>query len=334
MRRCCARQRAFTLVELLVVIAIIGILVALLLPAVQAAREAGRRSQCGSQLKQLAIAVHNFHSAEKRFPPGGKGYGWCSSTAGGTGDTVIQNMSGWVYLLPYFEQSTIYNQLDLKDAFSQQNTGYCCGFIGNANGTLAGNPATNVNGGLMSVQLAMFNCPSDQGNRIENPSTPYGPGGNRTGALINYDFIASRNDSGLGANGCNYWKRVSLVNKYPFGENSTTTFASITDGSSNTFMIGESTVAVANGEANAWGYRGWVMTGVDPVGGINIWNLLPSGQRERGNLSSWGQAGSLHPGGCLFAYCDGSVRFVSDMTSSIPLQQTSQMSDGKSPTVD
>jgi prepilin-type N-terminal cleavage/methylation domain-containing protein len=324
----------FTLVELLVVIAIIGILIALLLPAVQAAREAARRSHCRNNLKQLALAVHNFEGANGHFPPAGKGYGWCSSQSGGTGDSVILNMSGWVLVLPYVEQSGLYNQLDLNQSFSQQNTAYCCGFSGNKNGSMSGSPATNVNGRLMSTELPAFICPSDPGERVQRPNSPYGPGGSRTGARTNYDFITSRSDSALGTNTnrCNYWKRrATSAVKYPFGENSDTTHGQITDGTSNTFMIGESTVEVANGEANCWGYRGWVMTGVDPNGGINVWDVPTGKTAAKGILNSWGQAGSMHPGGCLFAYCDGSVRYLNERTPSTILLQISRKSDGKTP---
>lgn len=322
-------RSAFTLVELLVVIAIIGVLIALLLPAVQAAREAARRSQCSSNLKQLALGVHNFESSRKKFPPAGVGYGWCSSAAGGPGDRVILNMNGWVLVLPFVEQENLANRLNLNSAFSNQATGYCCGYTGNANGTLAGNAASNGNGALMSTQLNIFWCPSEAAERIQTANAPYGPGGSLQGAQTNYDFIASRRDAGLG-NQCNAWSREAF--KYPFGENSDTTFGKITDGSSNTFMIGESTTDVANGQPNCWGYRGWVMTGVDPVGGINVWDIPTSTLRpDRGNLNSWGQAGSLHPTGCLFARCDGSVEFVSENTASVVLQQLSRMSDGQSP---
>src|SRR6187401_2930404 len=94
-------RRAFTLVELLVVIAIIGILVALLLPAIQAAREAARRAQCQSHMKNLGIALQNYHSANKRFPKG-----FVSTGAG-----AIEAWSWSTYLLPYLEEQAIYDQL-------------------------------------------------------------------------------------------------------------------------------------------------------------------------------------------------------------------------------
>ena len=112
-----SRRSAFTLVELLVVIAIIGVLVALLLPAVQAAREAARRSSCTNNMKQLGIALHNFHDTFNRFPPGGardqQPFG-THATGGGWG-------SSWkVYILPYIEQNAIYD----KWLFDGANSGY------------------------------------------------------------------------------------------------------------------------------------------------------------------------------------------------------------------
>ena len=103
------RRRGFTLVELLVVIAIIGILVALLLPAVQAAREAARRMQCTNNLKQLGLAVHNYHDTYKRLP----------ARAGGTqGPTNLDNqgwLSGWIVLLPFYEQTPMYDRITAGD---------------------------------------------------------------------------------------------------------------------------------------------------------------------------------------------------------------------------
>jgi len=92
-----SKRRAFTLVELLVVIAIIGILIALLLPAVQAAREAARRSQCTNNLKQAGLAMHNYHSSTKALPAR-KSY------------SLSTRASGWIALLPYLEQSALYQQ--------------------------------------------------------------------------------------------------------------------------------------------------------------------------------------------------------------------------------
>src|SRR5687767_10121672 len=103
---CGARGRpAFTLVELLVVIAIIGILIALLLPAVQAARESARRAQCANNLKQIGVAVHNYHEARKSLPP--------CRLAGGTGWATF-----FVLILPYMEQEQVYDLWDIQKRYS------------------------------------------------------------------------------------------------------------------------------------------------------------------------------------------------------------------------
>src|SRR5690349_12316003 len=100
------RRNGFTLVELLVVIAIIGILIALLLPAVQAAREAARRTQCHNQAKQLALALHNYHSANKKFPAGG----------------VSKNQLCWrCYILPFIEETGLFQQMQGYDTFNNAN---------------------------------------------------------------------------------------------------------------------------------------------------------------------------------------------------------------------
>jgi prepilin-type N-terminal cleavage/methylation domain-containing protein len=107
LNRRCVRPGGFTLVELLVVIAIIGILVALLLPAIQAAREAARRNQCLNNLKQIGLAFINFESSQKQLPSGGWGYLWTGDPDMGTGE---RQPGGWAYtLLPYLEDSAVYN---------------------------------------------------------------------------------------------------------------------------------------------------------------------------------------------------------------------------------
>jgi len=190
-----------------------------------------------------------------------------------------------------------------------------------------GNVLTNGNGVLMSTPIPTFSCPSDNGNRLQGVnSLHYSPSssGNLDGMKTNYDFIASQSDFGT----CNNWRNSSAATRYMFGENSDTKMTSVTDGTSNTFMFGEMTYEVWNGRCSSWGYRGWVMTGADPIDGINnltLANLIPP---VRGRLGSWGRVGSLHTGGCQFALGDGSVRFVRETVSTPILVQSAQMSDG------
>lgn len=328
------RRRGFTLVELLVVIAIIGVLVSLLLPAVQAAREAARRMACQNNMKQIALALHNHESTFKQYPPAGKGYAMCP--AGANASTEIYNSNGLVNLLNYIEQQSIYDQFKIKEAHAILGSAASR----NTTGTIVGDPIANGNAALSSTVISTFLCPSDS-----NAHTGwligqhYGPDAGTkgmAGAGTNYDFITSDSDFSI----CNNWKTAG-VRRRMFGENSTTRAGDITDGLSNTFAIGETTLRHVNGRGNAWAYRGWVMIGIDPGTsnpGINLWHLpavhptwqSPPYKPVRGHTRTWwAAAASLHPGGCGFAMADGSVTFVAETVDSVLLERLCRIGDGE-----
>lgn len=312
------KRVGFTLVELLVVIAIIGILIALLLPAVQAAREAARRSQCSNNLKQLGLALHNYHDAFKVFPAVGYGRGWANDAAGSgsandwaEGPRVL-NHNSWVSLAPFYEQSALYDAYDFRLA--------ACTYTRNTARTVAGDVASTVNANVVSQQPSIFKCPSDSGEIRISTSSAYTPASTNTsirGIKTNYDFSAYRTVWSF-----NWWPGLTDRRyKYMFSTSSSSSIADITDGTSNTVAVNETVHTVIDGTCPAWGHRGWVMTGIDIAPGINAWDypVLGSwytGDRtvRRGQLFSWGMAGSLHPGGANTCLADGSVRFLSETT--------------------
>ncbi len=323
------KSPGFTLVELLVVIAIVGILIALLLPAVQAARESARRMQCQNNLKQLGLAVHNFASANRHFPPAGKSYGWTIGGSGYTADPVIYNLNGLVLLLPFLEENALYQSLNLKKSSSNQMTTSCCGYpAAGASSTLAGDSAAAGNAVIAGTQVSAFRCPSDLGNPIITDSGAYGASGtgNYPSVKTNYDFCVYRDD--LYANS---WRTDPLSVRHMFGENSTTRTSDVQDGTSKTIAMCETLMNVGNGTCPAWAYRGWIQLGIDPpcyVSGINAWaGTAPN--FTVGELASWGCPGSVHPGGCSFVFGDGSVQFLDASTDLTLLENLSFMADGQ-----
>ncbi len=143
------RRKAFTLIELLVVIAIIAILVALLLPAVQQAREAARRTQCKNNLKQWGLALHNYHDTHNTMPPALNNSGRYQSATFYSGTNRVQNTTGFVMLLPYIEQASAYAQYDFNQT----------GSLSNPYGQqIAGNTAANPNVAITSMALPLCNA--------------------------------------------------------------------------------------------------------------------------------------------------------------------------------
>ena len=339
-------SRGFTLVELLVVIAIIGILIALLLPAVQAAREAARRGQCANNLKQFGIAMSNYHDTHRVFCPAGLNYGWGYGNRSGHAENAVLNLNGFTLLLPFLEQQATYQRYNMNAA--------ACSVVyqNHASGTTVKiDPTVVGNDVLMAEQIPIFYCPSDDG--------PRGPWNNASG-WVSGIYTISNLSAQKGARTCYEFSTNPIFELYDYdncdwmatyypqyrclsGQNYHTTMADVRDGTSNTAAFIETTLRVYNGGSNTWGYRGWVMTGVsmfDASGngypwGINQWTTPaswgwagpPVKNYMPGRLASWGFSGSLHPAGLQLVNVDGSVRFVGENTDNLVLARMGYIAD-------
>jgi len=311
------RPRGFTLVELLVVITIIGILIALLLPAVQAAREAARRGQCTNNMKQLGVAINGYHAAHTAYPPSSIDLGLAMG-AGASGsipepaEKLVHNMNGLVLLLPYIEQQALFDRFDFKQRASD------CIYDGTYNVYSSRPPAgsaANGNGEVGNTVLSAFLCPSDPSDVRSGLSSAataaYGiavPGPPAyAGVKTNYDFSVSFDDIYYYTR----WFTQAINLRYFAAQNSGCTVALIRDGTANTIAFNEQVRWMYNGQNSGWSFRSYTMFGIDMNRGINIWYLLPSGSRVAGQLATWDMpCGSLHPGGVNAAFVDGSVRYI------------------------
>jgi prepilin-type N-terminal cleavage/methylation domain-containing protein/prepilin-type processing-associated H-X9-DG protein len=312
------RRKAFTLIELLVVIAIIGILIALLLPAVQKIREAAARIQCANNLHQLGLAAHNFHDANQHFPsgvnlPGGP---W-SVGPGGKGTAPPAPVPGkfislFEALLPYVEQGNLYNQFDFtKNQYA--------------------NTATPASPGNQIVKTYL--CPSDAAPQ----QVTYVSGG-----FTNY-FAAN---SYVGNPGIIGFFQTDMTQDGMFYINSSVTMTGISDGTSNTFMFGERLRidpvldSISSLGANYMeSHSGWAWTnqypGWDYLGGaeLPINYKTPPGTTSDPNFTvsdpRFNSYGSGHTAGANFCFADGSVRFLTQTVPLIVLQQLSTRAGGE-----
>ena len=290
-------RRAFTLIEILVVIAIIGILVGLLLPAVNAAREAGRRTQCSNNLKQIALALQNYETANGTFPPGRLGCdgdisdnvcrGWTGAQRPGT--------SGLLAILPQLDETPLYNQ------FVPFNKGAVYpGWPNNVDdGTTAGWNTVAIQAALL-VRPPVFVCPSD----ISQPTTTQV---SPPAATCSYGLV-------MGSNGPLYGideDHVKLYNNGMFLYVNRHRSADVRDGLSHTFFVGETIANDGALSTNVWamGARYFNMRCTEnPLNtppGQGAYVTDPYGYQLNGAFAS------QHPQGGQFAFGDGHVQMVS-----------------------
>ena len=349
----------FTLIELLVVIAIIAVLVALLLPAVQQAREAARRAQCKSNLKQVGLALQNYVETHSILPPGSINRGRYNQ--GGTTPnpwTRVLNHTGWLMLLPYLDQAPLYELID----FNCATGGWLHGDI--SGGTVAcgwGGSNPNFVNGIHSTKIKPLLCPSDDGaDRLAN----HGDNAHWSAtnhAHNNYLFVGGSHWAG--------WDRPVVYTAYAdslaqvampngtnpnvrgrgaFGVNGAARISDMTDGASNTLLVAESAVrnrTDTNARAGIWAadrHQGtWVMT--HPVWNdanhINNFRYHINGAFEIPGKTGSGAnpdprfhecvMSSVHTGGAHTVKGDGSVVFLNETMNHTVYALLGRIADGE-----
>ncbi len=329
-------RKGFTLIELLVVIAIIAVLIALLLPAVQQAREAARRTQCKNNLKQMGLALHNFHDTYTRFPPGGA----ADQQPFGTVSPPVNNWgSGWmVYILPYVDQAPIFSSWQ---------------FYGNSGVFNANNMAL-----ITSKKVPGYYCPSSPLPTLCRNVTGVAAGnyvgvsGSINGVIPNFNETRTINLSNAGTVGAG-----GVL--YP---NSQIQFRDITDGTSNTMAITEHGDFITDTGNTKQDWRasqpwGWQIGTSDPGSiyptPVTYGNLAGDARssncitmryainRKTGWTDNTATTGvgsyvaanippnSAHTGGVHILMCDGAVRFISDNLDMGTLGRLSVRDDGQ-----
>ena len=334
-------RRGFTLVELLVVIAIIGVLVALLLPAVQAAREAARRSSCQNNLKQIGLGMQNHHAAKGYFPYGANDDD-CEIATG------RRKLWTWrTLLLPYMEQKTLYDQLV---PLAKASEGTPC--VQTENRPWDRSP-------LQLQPVATFICPTEMTQIGNDMDTWFGP---KTAAISSYFGNAGPVSTGpmdwgapyvcgncLGnveclcdtGNDAGPNKRGFLHGHNPDGPGMLDMYANeistaqVPDGTSNTIHVGESHWVEPDAyQPGCFGNMQWMATFAvaSSVWGINTDYIaktgMPASKHKDNNYLTGCNFRSRHPGGAQFLFADGSVRFLEENTSPTLLSNLSNRKDG------
>ena len=355
------KYRGFTLIELLVVIAIIAVLVSLLLPAVQQAREAARRSQCKNNIKQIGLALMNYESSFNILPP-------ASNVPWGRfgKDNAHMDYTGpfgpnWaVAILPFVEQNGLY----------QANYANLQTFPGAFIGTPTGKPPAGVNGltwrtTLVDQKIPVYRCPSDAYNN-DNYVNPAVPGGVSGWARGNYGVTAGYDDYDHVAGGAvfksaksNVAGAAGLMSSPVMSSNYGAKIAEITDGTSNVNMVDELRAGLSaidprgvwamgfTGASVCSGGRGvYNPSPNNPLGGLPVdggdelqdgalycnpqtaqINLM--GCTTSGTLMTSSQSRSLHVGGVNVCFCDGSVHFISNNIAELTWCRLQSKADGQ-----
>ncbi|MGE3806808.1 MAG: DUF1559 domain-containing protein [Gemmataceae bacterium] len=306
MSRTC--RRGFTLIELLVVIAIIGVLIGLLLPAVQKVREAANRARCTNNLKQLALALHNYNGTHRVFPPGS----WAAKPDNRSSQGGGQAVHNWtMYVWPYIELDNMARQYDWNVGFRGTN------FM-------------TVNGPIFKTRIALYQCPSDQAGVFGN-EPGFSPGidgftrSNYVGCHSPDGSLMEKGVTNFDAS-CNNANNPA-TKRALFNWNVLRRVEDVTDGTSNTVALSE----VIAGPTNTADLRGMWITDLGIgythlrtpnssipdrlLGGVYCNNSKPKAPCT-GTSPCWSglinAARSNHPGGVNAAMADGSVRFVTD----------------------